>query len=50
MGTIGDEWDRSIHAIQCEKYAEEREKVWDRFKRLYKHKHGVDWVNPLKRV
>ena len=43
MGAIGDEWDRSIHDLQCKKYKEDRKKVWETFKSIYKIRYGVEY-------
>ena len=43
MAEIGSEWDKSIHYYQCKKHKEERDKIWIRFLRMYKHKNNKDW-------
>ena len=43
MGTIGSDWDNAIHDYSCKKNKEKRDKIWNRFLRMYKHKTGKEW-------
>lgn len=43
MAEIGDEWDKAIHNLQCDRNAKKQDEIWNRFLRMYKYKNGVEW-------